>query len=200
MGLPGQAHPRLHPDGHSGGAALTALARDDEIVVYSSCTACPSSRVAFRLLADHGFHNVRHYAGGLLEWEEAGYPLEGDWVEHAEVPPTAGRTSRTYADDPVAFAETDALMDQLWAAQSSTGGSSIRPRAEQPATGPPGRDPALEALLAELDAYVPGVPPAPDHLSRNPPIPFRRQAISALIGGFRLSFAVPLRLRRGSRR
>jgi rhodanese-related sulfurtransferase len=63
-------------------AAVAALSHDDEIVVYSSCFACPASLVACRLLADGGFRNVRHYAGGVLDWEEAGYPLEGDWVDN----------------------------------------------------------------------------------------------------------------------
>jgi rhodanese-related sulfurtransferase len=25
-----------------------------------------------------GFQNLRHYAGGIADWEDAGYPLEGD--------------------------------------------------------------------------------------------------------------------------
>jgi rhodanese-related sulfurtransferase len=27
-----------------------------------------------------GYKNVRRYAGGIQEWEEAGYPLEGSFV------------------------------------------------------------------------------------------------------------------------
>jgi rhodanese-related sulfurtransferase len=27
-----------------------------------------------------GYKNVRRYAGGIVDWEEAGYPLEGDFV------------------------------------------------------------------------------------------------------------------------
>jgi rhodanese-related sulfurtransferase len=26
-----------------------------------------------------GYHNVRRYSGGLLEWEDAGLPLEGSF-------------------------------------------------------------------------------------------------------------------------
>jgi hypothetical protein len=25
-----------------------------------------------------------HYAGGLADWEQAGYPLEGEWVKKKE--------------------------------------------------------------------------------------------------------------------
>jgi rhodanese-related sulfurtransferase len=27
-----------------------------------------------------GYKNVRRYAGGIVDWEEAGYLLEGDFV------------------------------------------------------------------------------------------------------------------------
>ena len=54
---------------------------DDEIVVYCSDEACIASRAAYRLLEESGFKNVRRYADGLSDWEEAGYPLEGEMVE-----------------------------------------------------------------------------------------------------------------------
>jgi rhodanese-related sulfurtransferase len=38
------------------------------------------SQAAYRLLVDRGFENVRRYAGGLSDWEDAGYPLEGEMV------------------------------------------------------------------------------------------------------------------------
>jgi rhodanese-related sulfurtransferase len=28
----------------------------------------------------HGYTHVRRYAGGILDWEEAAYPLEGELV------------------------------------------------------------------------------------------------------------------------
>jgi rhodanese-related sulfurtransferase len=31
-------------------------------------------------LVQRGYGNVRRYAGGLLDWEDAGLPLEGDSV------------------------------------------------------------------------------------------------------------------------
>jgi rhodanese-related sulfurtransferase len=60
--------------------ALKALDRDDEIVVYCSNEACPASIAAYYFLVDHGYKNVRRYAGGLVDWDNAGYPLEGEKV------------------------------------------------------------------------------------------------------------------------
>jgi rhodanese-related sulfurtransferase len=56
------------------------LTPEDEIVVYCSGVACVSSMMACKILVDDGFKNVRRYAGGLPDWEEAGYPLEGEMV------------------------------------------------------------------------------------------------------------------------
>ncbi len=56
------------------------LSPEDEIVVYCSGEACISSVMAYRILVDNGFRNVRRYAGGLPDWEKAGYPLEGEMI------------------------------------------------------------------------------------------------------------------------
>ena len=32
-------------------------------------------------LERNGYTHVLHFAGGLQEWEQAGYPLEGQWVK-----------------------------------------------------------------------------------------------------------------------
>ena len=61
-------------------ALLETLDPDDEIVVYCSNVACPASQVAYRLLESRGYTHVRRFAGGLDEWERAGYPLEGELV------------------------------------------------------------------------------------------------------------------------
>lgn len=58
--------------------AAGQLAPDDEIIVYCSGESCVASSAAYRALKDNGFSNVRHFAGGLLAWEQAGFPLEGD--------------------------------------------------------------------------------------------------------------------------
>lgn len=50
---------------------------DDEVVVYCSNVDCLSSVALYRGLVRHGYRNVRRYAGGLMDWEDAGLPLEG---------------------------------------------------------------------------------------------------------------------------
>ena len=60
--------------------ALAELSQDDEIVVYCSGYDCTASVWAYEYLVGHGYKHVRRYAGGLLDWEEADYPLEGEMV------------------------------------------------------------------------------------------------------------------------
>lgn len=56
------------------------LSTDDTIVVYCSHQACSASRIAAQKLLDAGYASVRHYPGGLADWQAAGYPLEGSGV------------------------------------------------------------------------------------------------------------------------
>jgi rhodanese-related sulfurtransferase len=58
-----------------------AVALDDEVVVYCSHVDCLSSVALYRELVRRGYRKVRRYAGGLLDWEDAGLPLEGTMVE-----------------------------------------------------------------------------------------------------------------------
>lgn len=53
----------------------------DEIVVYCTNEVCSASIMVFHFLVAKGYKNVRRYAGGLQDWEEAGFPLQGDLVE-----------------------------------------------------------------------------------------------------------------------
>jgi rhodanese-related sulfurtransferase len=52
------------------------ISPDDEIVVYCSNEACTASQAAYHYLVHNGFIDVRRYAGGLDDWQTAGYPLE----------------------------------------------------------------------------------------------------------------------------
>ena len=54
-----------------------AVRPDDEVIVYCSNVDCLSSVALYRALVDRGYPNVRRYAGGLIDWEDAGLPLEG---------------------------------------------------------------------------------------------------------------------------
>jgi rhodanese-related sulfurtransferase len=59
------------------------ISPDDEIVVYCSNEACIASQAAYHFLTSHGFRNVRRFAGGLADWQAAGYPLEGEDQDRA---------------------------------------------------------------------------------------------------------------------
>ncbi len=54
---------------------------EEEIVVYCSDPGCHASVDAFYTLQACGYTKVRRYAGGVQDWEDAGYPLEGEMVE-----------------------------------------------------------------------------------------------------------------------
>lgn len=55
---------------------LSALRKDDEIVVYCTNPPCLASIAAYHRLLEEGYTNVRRYAGGIEDWENAGLPLE----------------------------------------------------------------------------------------------------------------------------
>ncbi len=60
--------------------AHQTLDPDDEIVVYCSNPACAASVSAYNHLTAHGYKRVRRYAGGISDWEDAGFPVEGEMV------------------------------------------------------------------------------------------------------------------------
>jgi rhodanese-related sulfurtransferase len=59
-------------------ADLSMLKPDGEIVVYATNEICPTGRWGYQLLTANGFDNVYLYKGGIVDWEDAGYPLEGE--------------------------------------------------------------------------------------------------------------------------
>lgn len=60
--------------------ALEILDSEEEIVVYCSNEDCIASITGYKMLRAHGYLRVRRYAGGLMDWEDAGYVLEGNMV------------------------------------------------------------------------------------------------------------------------
>ncbi len=62
------------------GETFAALAPDDDIVVYCSNVDCNASKALIKQLVERGYRRVSHYAGGLLDWEAAGLPIDGDWA------------------------------------------------------------------------------------------------------------------------
>jgi len=59
---------------------LGSLTPDDDIIVYCTSVDCHASIALYHDLVARGYQNVRRYDGGLTDWEEAGLPLEGEWV------------------------------------------------------------------------------------------------------------------------
>jgi len=66
---------------HSEEEGRKQLHPDDEIVVYCSNEACIASVAAYNILDRNGFQKVQRFAGGLDEWEKAGYTLVGEMVK-----------------------------------------------------------------------------------------------------------------------
>lgn len=73
--IPGSIHFNTPEEG------MAAVDKDEEIVVYCSGEVCIASLAAYTMLTANGYTNVRRYAGGLIDWEAAGYLLEGEMVE-----------------------------------------------------------------------------------------------------------------------
>jgi len=71
MHIPGS----IHVD--SPEKAMAHLQLKDDIIVYCSDIDCSASRLAYRLLLENGYKNVRRYEGGLADWQEADYPMSG---------------------------------------------------------------------------------------------------------------------------
>ena len=71
--------------------ALATLDPEAEIVVYCSNEYCAASIYAYRALEQHGYAHVRRYAGGVSDWEDAGYPLESGLGEVRRPPAGAPR-------------------------------------------------------------------------------------------------------------
>jgi rhodanese-related sulfurtransferase len=64
--------------GQIGGVARKRFKPNDEIVVYCGDLECSASPTAARKLDSLGFTNVYDYEGGKADWQEAGYPMEGE--------------------------------------------------------------------------------------------------------------------------
>ncbi len=60
--------------------AAKLLDKDDQIVVYCTNVHCVASQLLYARLVQDGYKDVRRYAGGLEDWEEACNPLAGEPV------------------------------------------------------------------------------------------------------------------------
>ncbi|HTE64728.1 MAG TPA: rhodanese-like domain-containing protein [Candidatus Binatia bacterium] len=61
-----------------------AVHPEDEVIVYCSNVDCLSSVAMYRDLLRRGYQNVRRYEGGLLDWEDAGLPMEGTFTQTSD--------------------------------------------------------------------------------------------------------------------
>ena len=51
--------------------------KDKPVIVYCASVDCSASRTAAEKLENAGFTNVSAYEGGMRDWKETGYPVEG---------------------------------------------------------------------------------------------------------------------------
>jgi rhodanese-related sulfurtransferase len=85
--IPGSIHFNTHPAHGAHAHGFAGLDENDDIVVYCSNVDCNASRAVIARLLERGYRKVRHYAGGLIDWEAAHLPLEGDWAGSPGAPP-----------------------------------------------------------------------------------------------------------------
>ena len=78
MHIPGSLHIPAAKIDHD------CLNYEDEIVVYCAVDACPASIIAYNRLKSRGYQNVRRYAGGIFDWEWAGFPVEGEMAKQLD--------------------------------------------------------------------------------------------------------------------
>ena len=51
--------------------------KDAKVIVYCANFDCPASPNAAKQLDKSGFTHVADFEGGIQDWQEAGYPIEG---------------------------------------------------------------------------------------------------------------------------
>jgi rhodanese-related sulfurtransferase len=64
------------------GEGPCALDPCGDVVLYCATVYCPGSIWAYKRLEREGFRNVRRYAGGIDDWENAGFPIESGPPAH----------------------------------------------------------------------------------------------------------------------
>jgi rhodanese-related sulfurtransferase len=74
--------------------ALDSLDPEQEIVVYCSDVYCAASIRAYYFLTRNGYERVRRYAGGIADWEAAGYRIESGPAGRPEPSRAPGRPLR----------------------------------------------------------------------------------------------------------
>jgi rhodanese-related sulfurtransferase len=75
--IPGTINIPLESDGFVGKVEDRVDGKDKRVVVYRASADCDASPRAAKKLEDAGFTSVIDFDGGVKEWAEAGYQLEG---------------------------------------------------------------------------------------------------------------------------
>jgi len=87
MALNHWAYDQLHIPGSRNfenmAEAAGNLSRDREVIIYCANPACPASYRAYYQLKSMGFNKIARYSGGIEDWTEAGYPVEGSLAGEA---------------------------------------------------------------------------------------------------------------------
>lgn len=80
--IEGSKHADVHqPDFLEKIEKLTVGDKNKEIIVYCASFTCQASPGAARKLDEGGYTNVYDYSGGLADWKEGGYSVEGSMVK-----------------------------------------------------------------------------------------------------------------------
>lgn len=58
-------------------ARIASMNKNDEYVLYCSNYACTTSDFCAKMMKIAGFKHVWEYAGGMVDWFQKGYPVEG---------------------------------------------------------------------------------------------------------------------------
>lgn len=57
-------------------ALMAVVDRDDPLLIYCSGVKCSRSSRAAAMAVSWGFTRVHYFRGGIVEWKNAGYPVE----------------------------------------------------------------------------------------------------------------------------
>ncbi len=70
------------------GGEWQKLDKNKEVIVYCANYDCNESKLAAVFLQEKGF-NVKAYEGGIKDWSESGYPVEGTMLKFFKIKPKA---------------------------------------------------------------------------------------------------------------
>ena len=73
--VPGAHHLDLK-DGYSEQALNAIAGLDDPVVIYSSGEQCSRSYRASEMAVKWGYTKVYYFRGGIIDWRDAGFPME----------------------------------------------------------------------------------------------------------------------------